>query len=210
VRAALQPRSQLERHSTSAMRNRGVPSWRRCASAKASCSRRPARGVAWPSWPSSPARQVTQTWSVTAVSEEVVIVGVASSADWSIAKPVNRWRPLKERLPDKRRADLHSVRPTLTLQDAPPGMAIRQAAAGFLAHGSSPAPPSRVNPSGFWCRLSAHSCGGSSGFAGDPGTSPDLLRPVFPLSPARRRDTVGWGLIQTETPSSQSLRNLSG
>src|SRR6478752_1652549 len=48
------------------------------------------------------------------------------------------------RMPDQRRADLHSVRPTLSLQDAPPGMAIWQATAGFLARGSSPAPPSRV------------------------------------------------------------------
>src|SRR5580704_3425659 len=39
-----------------------------------------------------------------------------------LARPVNGWPPQK-RLPDKRRADLHSVRPTLTLRIAPPGMA---------------------------------------------------------------------------------------
>jgi hypothetical protein len=65
-----------------------------------------------------------------------------------------------------RRADLHSVRPTLSLRDAPSGMA--------KTAGDGRFPGSRViagttfpgeRPSGFRCRLSAHSCGGSSGFA---------------------------------------------
>src|ERR1700687_1286900 len=65
-----------------------------------------------------------------------------------------------------RRADLHSVRPTISLRDAPPGMA-KMAGDGRF-------PGSRVIagttfpgewPSGFRCRLSVHSCGGSSGFA---------------------------------------------
>jgi hypothetical protein len=108
------------------------------------------------------------------------------------------------RYPDMRRADLHSVRPTLSLRDAPSGMA-KMAGDGRF-------PGSRViagttfpgkQPSGFWCRLSAHSCGGSSGFA-ETREPPCLPRPVFPLSPVRRQDTVGWGFNQTETPSSQS------
>src|SRR5450755_1519468 len=98
------------------------------------------------------------------------------------------------RYPDMRRADLHSVRPTLSLRDAPSGMADMAGDGRF--------PGSRViagttfpgkRPSGFRCRLSAHSCGGSSGFAANPGTFPCLSRPVFPLSPVRRPDTVGYG-----------------
>jgi hypothetical protein len=93
-----------------------------------------------------------------------------------------------------RRADLHSVRPTLSPRDAPSGMADMAGDGRF--------PGSRViagttfpgeRPSGFRCRLSAHSCGGSSGFAENPGTTPPCLsRPVFPLSPVRRQDTVGY------------------
>src|SRR6202043_2253172 len=74
------------------------------------------------------------------------------------------YRP--RRYPDMRRADLHSVRPTLSLRDAPSGMA--------KTAGDGRFPGSRViasttfpgeRPSGFRCRLSAHSCGGSSGRA---------------------------------------------
>src|ERR1700730_3667492 len=70
------------------------------------------------------------------------------------------------RYPDMRRADLHSVRPTLSLRDAPSGMADMAGDGRF--------PGSRViagttfpgeRPSGFRYRLSAHSCGASSGFA---------------------------------------------
>src|ERR1700682_3072622 len=69
------------------------------------------------------------------------------------------------RYPAMRRADLHSVRPTISLRDAPSGMANMAGDGRF--------PGSRViagttlpgEPSGFRCRLSAHSCGGSSGFA---------------------------------------------
>jgi hypothetical protein len=70
------------------------------------------------------------------------------------------------RYPDMRRADLHSVRPTLSLRDAPSGMANMAGDGRF--------PGSRViagttfpgeRPSGLRCRLSAHSCGGSSGLA---------------------------------------------
>src|SRR6185437_14966978 len=105
----------------------------------------------------------------------------ASSADWSIAKPVNGWRPLKQRLPDKRRADLHSVRPTLSLQDAPPGMAIWQATAGFLAHGSSPAPPSRVKTQWFLVQAFRSQLLGQLRLRVRPGNFPQIARARYSL-----------------------------
>ena len=106
-----------------------------------------------------------------------------------------------------RRADLHSVRPTLSLQDAPPGMANMAGDGRF--------PGSRViagttfpgeRPSGFRCRLSAHSCGGSSGFAENPGTSRVLRARYSLLVRSEDKTPSATGLNQTETPSSQSLR----
>ncbi len=83
-----------------------------------------------------------------------------------------------------------------------------QATAGFLARGSWPAPPSRANrPSGIRCRLSAHSCGGSSGFAANKGTC--LVRRARYSLLVRSDDQTPSARVlhQTETGPSQSLRD---
>src|ERR1700722_11736307 len=68
---------------------------------------------------------------------------------------------------------------------------IWQGTAGFLARGSSPAPPSRAG------RPVASGAGFPLTVAGAAPASPEtrelpsLMRPVFPLSPVRGQDTVG-------------------
>src|SRR5260370_27261580 len=96
------------------------------------------------------------------------------------------YRP--RRYPDMRRADLHSVRPTISLRDAPSEMA--------NVAGDGRFPGSRViagttfpgeRPSGFRCRLSAHSCGGSSRFASTPELSRVCPAPYSLLGPSEDR-----------------------
>src|SRR3984957_8124332 len=114
--------------------------------------------------------------------------------------------PRKARYPDMRRADLHSVRPTLSPRDAPSGMA--------KTAGDGRFPGSRViagttfpgqRPSGFRCRLSAHSCGGSSGFAQTREPSRVGRARYSLLVRSEDKTPSAKGFIQTETPPSQSL-----
>src|SRR5580692_11627839 len=74
-----------------------------------------------------------------------------------------------------------------------PEWRIGQATAGFLAYGSSPAPPSRANgpvASGAGFPLTV---AGAAPASPPTRNLPCRPRPVFPLSPVRRQDTVGSG-----------------
>src|SRR3979411_93475 len=73
-----------------------------------------------------------------------------------------------------------------------PEWRIWQATAGFLAHGSSPAPPSRVNdPVVFGAGFPLTGAGAAPASLKTREPPPCPSRPVFPLSPVRRQDTVG-------------------
>src|ERR1700731_3817543 len=126
------------------MRKFGSSSWRRCASASASCNRRPARGTVSRS---SPARQVTQTYKVATISPDSdKVPWGAAGADGSIAAKARRWmataqggtQTFGERTCTPFDQLSHSGTPR-------PEWRIRQATAGFLAYGALPAPPSRGN-----------------------------------------------------------------
>src|ERR1700730_2162043 len=75
-----------------------------------------------------------------------------------------------------------------------PEWRIWQATAGFLARGSSPAPPSRANdPVVFGAGFPLTVAGAAPASLKTREPVPCLSRPVFPLSPVRRPDTVGYG-----------------
>src|ERR1700739_4022098 len=99
----------------------------------------------------SPARHVTQTYKVATISPDSdKVPWGAAAADGSIAK-ARRWMATAQRrYPDMRRADLHSVRPTLSLRDAPSGMANRAGDGRFPgSRGISRSTFPGERPSGF-------------------------------------------------------------
>jgi len=129
-----------------------------------------------------PARQVMQTCKVTAISQDSDVAGsqAASDADWSIAKPVNGWLPPRggiqtcgERTCTPFDQLSHSGTPR-------PEWRKRQATAGFLAHGSSPAPPSRANGPVVFAAGFPLTVAGAAPASRKPGNLPASATPGIP------------------------------